>query len=70
VEPAHQEGFVHLGKPGQWGSGTQAEIAIEALATWVSEHQRQPSGGLRLVLVPNPANGKAGPDSEFALSLR
>jgi DNA-binding transcriptional MerR regulator len=69
-EPAHQEAFVRQETPGQWSSGTQAEIAIEALAAWASEQHRQPSGGVRLVLIPNPANGQAGPDSEFAVPLR
>lgn len=68
-EPAHQEAFVRQGLAQSVG-GTQAEIAIDALAAWGAERQRQPSGGVRLVLVPNPANGQAGPDGEFAVPLR
>lgn len=70
TEPAHQEAFVRQEAPGRWASGTQIEIAIEALFAWALEQQRQPSGGVRSVLVPNPANGGAGPDCEFAVSLR
>jgi DNA-binding transcriptional MerR regulator len=70
TEPAHQEAFVRQEGPGRWDSATQVEIAIEALFAWASEQQRQPSVGVRSVLVPNPANGGAGPDCEFAVSLR
>jgi hypothetical protein len=35
-----------------------------------SEERRRPFEGLRLVLVPDPANGQAGQDSEFAVPLR
>jgi DNA-binding transcriptional MerR regulator len=69
TEPAHQEAFVRQDAPGRWVSGTQAEIAIESLITWASEQRRRPSGGVRMVLVPNPANGGAGPDCEFAVPL-
>ncbi|MGH3202825.1 MAG: MerR family transcriptional regulator [Streptosporangiaceae bacterium] len=69
TDPAHQEAYVRQETPGQWGSGTEAELAIEALVAWTSAEQRQPSGGLRLLLIFNPANGAAGPDSEFALPL-
>jgi hypothetical protein len=47
-----------------------AEIAIEGLFAWALEQHRQPSGGVRSVLVFNPANQGAGPDTEFAVSLR
>jgi DNA-binding transcriptional MerR regulator len=70
TEPAHQEAYVRQGPAGQLGGGTQAEVAIEALIAWASEQRRQPSGGLRLVLVPNPDSGQAGPDGEFAVALR
>lgn len=70
TEPAHEEAFVRNEVPGPWASGTRAVLAIEALAAWASEHERRPSGGIRLVLVPNPADKGAGPDGEFALPLR
>jgi hypothetical protein len=70
TEPAHQEAFVRQEAPGRWVSGTRVEIAIEALFAWAAEQQRQPSGGVRSVLVPNPANQGAGPDCEFAVPLR
>jgi hypothetical protein len=38
-----------------------APIAIEALFAWAPEQQRQPSGGVCSVLIPNPASGGAGP---------
>ena len=70
TEPAHEEAFVRNETPGPWTSGTQAVVAVETLAAWVSERQRRAAGGVRLVLVPNPANGGAGPDGQFALPLR
>ena len=45
------------------------KAAIESLVAWASEQQRQPSD-VRMVLVFNPANQGAGPDTEFALALR
>jgi DNA-binding transcriptional MerR regulator len=68
TEPAHQEAFVRPDAAGM--GGAQAEVAIEALFAWASEQHRQPSGGVRSVLVFNPANKGAGPDTEFAVSLR
>ena len=70
TEPAHQEAFVRPDAPGMGGGGTQAEIAIEALFAWTSEQHRQPSGGVRSVLVFNPAKPGTGPDTEFAVPLR
>ena len=70
TEPAHQEAFVRPGTSGMGGGGAEAEIAIEALFAWASEQHRQPSGGVRSVLVFNPANPGAGPDNEFAVALR
>jgi DNA-binding transcriptional MerR regulator len=70
TEPAHQEAFVGQGKPGTWDNEAEIEVAIEALVAWAPEHQRQPSGGVSMVLVFNPANLGAGPDTEFALALR
>jgi DNA-binding transcriptional MerR regulator len=70
TEPAHQEAFVRPDAPGMGGGGAQAEIAIEALFAWTSEQHRPPPGGVRSVLVFNPANQGAGPDTEFAVSLR
>ena len=70
TEPAHQEAFVRPGDSGMGGGGAEAEIAIEAMFAWASEQHRQPSGGVRSVLVFNPANPGAGPDSEFAVALR
>ena len=65
----HQEAFVGQGRPGIWSDGAKAEVAIESLVAWASEHQRQPSD-VRMVLVFNPANQGAGPDTEFAVALR
>ena len=69
TEPAHQEAFVGQGRPGIWDNGAEIEVAIESLVAWASEHQRQPSD-LRMLLVFNPANQGAGPDTEFAVALR
>ncbi|HEX5116379.1 MAG TPA: hypothetical protein VFW65_14385 [Pseudonocardiaceae bacterium] len=38
AEPAHQEAFVRPDVPGTPVGGTQAEVAIEALFAWASEH--------------------------------
>ena len=74
TEPAHEEAFVRQESPGAWASGTQAELAIQALRAWATEHGRQPlgdgSGAVRMVLISNPANGGRGPDSQFAVTLR
>jgi DNA-binding transcriptional MerR regulator len=69
TEPAHQEAFVRQETPGAWSSEAEAEAAIEALVTWASEQRREPSGGLRSLLIVDPANTAAGPDTEFALPL-
>jgi DNA-binding transcriptional MerR regulator len=69
TEPAHQEVFVRPDTPGA-GGGAQAEIAVESLFAWASEQQRQPSGGVRSLLVFNTADPGAGPDTEFAVALR
>lgn len=68
TEPAHQEAFVRQGTIGQT-SGTEAELAIEDLFAWATEHRRQVTGGVRLILVFGPGNGPAGPDGEFAIAL-
>ncbi|MEV0146688.1 MULTISPECIES: helix-turn-helix domain-containing protein [unclassified Nonomuraea] len=70
TEPAHQEACVRPETPARQVSGAQAELAIETLVAWASQRQRRTSGGIRLLLVPNPASGGTGPDSEFALPLR
>lgn len=57
------------GRAGIWDDTAEIEVAIEALVTWASEQQRQPSD-VRSVLVFNPANKGAGPDTEFAVALR
>jgi DNA-binding transcriptional MerR regulator len=70
VEQAHQEAFVGQEAPGRWVSGTQAEIAIQSLIAWATAQQRQPSSGVRSVLVPDPAKQGAGPYTQFAVALR
>ena len=70
TEPAHQEVFVGQGSPGTWGSGSEVELAIHALFTWTTEHQREPSGGVRSLLIFNPAGQATTPEGEFALALR
>ncbi|MFK4101501.1 hypothetical protein ACI2L1_15750 [Streptomyces sp. NPDC019531] len=44
TESAHQQAFARQEAPGRWETGTQVEIAIEALFARASEQQRQPSG--------------------------
>jgi len=70
TEPAHQEAFVRQQGPAAVASGAQAELALRALAEWATRRQRQANGAVRMVFVPNPANGNAGPDGEYAVPLR
>ncbi|WP_410673290.1 MerR family transcriptional regulator [Amycolatopsis sp. cmx-4-68] len=70
TEAAHQEAFVRQETPGRWAGTAQVEVAVGALFAWASEQGRPPSGGVRCVLVPDPAQGGNGPYVEFALSLR
>ena len=72
TEPAHEEAFVRQETPGAWASGAQAELAMQSLRAWATEHGRQPlgAGAVRMLLISNPANGGRGPDSQFAVALR
>ena len=53
----------------KFSSGTRVEVAVGALFAWAAEQQRQSSGGVRGVLVPDPASRRAGAYVEFAVSL-
>jgi hypothetical protein len=68
TDAAHEEAFVDLGQagPGQ----TQLVPVVEGLIAWISARERQPSGGLRQLLVANPASGGRGPDQQWAFTLR
>ena len=68
TEPAHQEAFVHLDPAGD--SGPHTELALRALTEWTTTHHREPTGALRLVLVPKPVSTGTGPDAHFAVPLR
>ncbi len=72
TEPAHEEAFIQQDAPGMWASDAHAELAMQTLLSWATEHHRQPlgSGAVRMVLVHNPANGNRGPDTQFAVALR
>ncbi|WP_410574828.1 MerR family transcriptional regulator [Amycolatopsis sp. cmx-4-61] len=70
TEPAHQEAFVRQETPGPWAGANQVEVAVGALFAWASRQHRQPAGGVRGVLVPDPAHRGTGPYVEVALSLR
>jgi DNA-binding transcriptional MerR regulator len=70
TEPAHQEAFVRLGAANGIESGTEAELALRAVLDWAAEHRREPNGGVRMVLIHNPAKEGKGPDREFAVVLR
>jgi hypothetical protein len=73
IKRAHEEELVPIGRElfihRRW-SATQAEIALQSLASWASDQQRQPSGGVRLLLMFGTGNGQSGPDTEFAVTLR
>lgn len=69
TEPEHEEAYVRTGRARHIG-GTEAEVALHALAAWAAEHNREASEGVRFVLVPNPGNEGDGPDGEFAVVLR
>lgn len=69
TEPAHQEAYIFQGMAAQVGE-PQAAVATERLMAWVTAERRQPTGGMKMVYISNPANGGAGPDCEFAIALR
>lgn len=68
TEPAHQEAFVHVGQ----AQTATAELVpvIEGLVAWITGQHRQPSGGLRQILIFNPDSGDRGPDMDWAFALR
>jgi DNA-binding transcriptional MerR regulator len=68
TEPAHQEAFVNLGQ--SQPDAARLVPVLEGLVAWISKQQRQPTGGLRNILLSNPEAGERGPDSEWALALR
>lgn len=70
TEPAHQEAFIRRRTPSALASGSEAELALQELRTWAVENRREASGGIRMLLVRNPANGAAGPDTQFTVPLR
>ena len=70
TEPAHQEAFVRRRTPGALAGGSEAELAFQELRAWATENRREASGGIRMLLVRNPANGVAGPDTQFTVPLR
>ena len=70
TEPAHQEAFVRRRTPSALAGGSEAELAFQELRAWAAENRREASGGIRMLLVRNPANGAAGPDTQFTVPLR
>ncbi|MEZ0114198.1 DNA-binding transcriptional MerR regulator [Catenulispora sp. EB89] len=70
TEPAHQEAFIRADAPGAAGGAAQAEAAVLALFAWAADQNREPAGGVRALLIFNPASQGAGPDTEFAVALR
>ena len=68
TEPAHQEAFVH---PGQERlDHAQLLPVMESLVAWAAEQHRQPSGGVRQIMISNPSSDGNGPDLEYAVALR
>jgi DNA-binding transcriptional MerR regulator len=67
TEAAHQEAFVHVGQARL--SEAQLTPVLGALYAWATEQHRQPTGGIRAVLIRNPASTE-GPDGEYAIPLR
>ena len=70
TDPAHQEAFVLPRTPGSLAGGSEAELAFQELRAWAVQNRREASGGIRMLLVHNPANGDAGPDTQFTVPLR
>jgi DNA-binding transcriptional MerR regulator len=69
TEPAHQEAFIHVGQA--WPSDiAQITPVVESLFAWAAREHRQPSGGIRQLLISNPSSGGRGPDGEYAVALR
>jgi len=69
TEPAHQEAYIFHGLATGFGHA-QGAVAAERLFGWAMSERRQPTGGMRLVYLFNPANGGKGPDCELALAFR
>ncbi|HEU5333282.1 MAG TPA: helix-turn-helix domain-containing protein [Actinocrinis sp.] len=69
TEAAHQEAYIFQGLAAQFGPA-QGAVAAEKLLAWVKAERRQPSGGMRLVYLSNPANEGKGPDCDLAITLR
>jgi DNA-binding transcriptional MerR regulator len=67
TEPAHQEAFIHTGQD-RLGTAALTPV-IEGLFRWAQEQHHQPAGGLRQVMISNPAAGANGPDFEWAIAL-
>ncbi|MGE5290904.1 MAG: hypothetical protein ACM3ML_27660 [Micromonosporaceae bacterium] len=68
TEPAHQEAFVHSGQTRL--DNAQLIPVLESMGAWAAEQHRQPSGGLRQIMISNPSSGGNGPDLEYAIALR
>jgi DNA-binding transcriptional MerR regulator len=67
TEPAHQEAYIHLESVREL---PEATIVMESLTAWANQHQRQPAGAIRQILI-----GKSHPDAdrpgcEYAVPLR
>jgi hypothetical protein len=56
TEPAHQEAYIHLESVREL---PEATIVMESLTAWATQHQRQPAGAIRQILI-----GKSHPDAD------
>lgn len=68
TEPAHEEAFVDVGQAAL--GETNLEPVLAGLVAWISARERQPSGGLRQILMFNPPSGGRGTDLQWGFTLR
>jgi DNA-binding transcriptional MerR regulator len=67
TDPAHQEAYVHLPSP-QLGEA-ESTLVMETLAAWTADHGREPTEGIRIIYLRNPAPERTGPLCDFAVPL-
>jgi DNA-binding transcriptional MerR regulator len=69
VEPAHDEAYIRLAKK---ALGWPAMVpAFDALGRWVNDHQRQPTGAFRQLLIADQrVSGPDDPTVDLAVPLR
>ena len=70
AEPAHQEAFARPAGAQAAEGGAEARPTPRALVVWSTGRRREADGGIRMVLIIDPAGTAKGPDREFAVPPR